>query len=238
MGRLSAAAALLLGAGVSLLGYDALSRALSVDALIRAGEGVRNGGLRLSRAELSDTAARLEAASDPSPDAEEAGALTFLHYAAADAAAERGDVAAAQRERATARAMAVKTLAAAPTRADVSLALAELRFLDGQDRAAIARPLLLSYETAPRELWIIERRIGLGLRLAAGAGPDLLPHIIADIRTLGEPFRSTDYYRELAVAAWRAGPYAVALVRRELAPEPLSFFNRDLDQLAARPTSP
>ncbi|HZB93311.1 MAG TPA: hypothetical protein VE397_17825 [Stellaceae bacterium] len=223
---------------MALGGYDALSRALGVDGLVRTGDGVRNGGLRLSRAELLDAAARLEAASGPSPDAEEAGALTFLHYAAADAAAEGGDSAGAVRERAAARAMAVKTLAAAPTRADVSLALAELRFLDGKDRGEIVRPLLLSYETAPRELWIIERRIGLGLRLAATAGPDLMPHIIADIRTLGEPFRSTDYYRELAVAAWRAGPYAVALVGRELAPEPLSFFNRDLGQLAARPPSP
>lgn len=234
---------IVLGLGVGLGGISAVSRELVAGNLVRTGYGVRNGGLMLSLPELLTTASRLAAATAPSPNAEEAGALTFLDYAAAMASMDSGDKATMTRELAAARIAAVQTLSLAPTRADVSLALAEIELLSGKDREAISRPLLLSYVTAPRELWIIERRIAIGLRLAAEATPDLMPHILSDIRTLGEPFRSTDYYLELARAARNGGPYAIALVRRELAAiddQPLQAFNADLDKLAsaARTTAP
>ncbi len=226
------------GLAIAAGGIQLVSRTLATGAMTRLGNNVRNGGLQLSKAALVATAARLDAASAERRTGEEAGALTFLYYAAAEDSMRNGNAAEAQQELAAAKAAARQTLQLAPTRADVSLALAEMEYLTGANRDAIAKPLLLSYQTAPRELWIIERRIGLGLRLADQASPELLRYIVSDIRTLGEPCRDTALYFELARAAFNAGPYATALVRRELAAindQPLRAFNQDIDQLERPP---
>lgn len=213
-------------------------RAADTGELVTTGKVVRSGRFELSKAELLAMAARLEAASTSMRSADEAAALTFLYYAAAEDSAREGDTAGRKQQLATARQRALQTLSMAPTRADVSLVLAEIEYLSGESYAEVARALLLSYLTAPRELWIIERRIGLGLRLAPIATPELTAHIVGDIRVMGEPFRDPTLYLELARAAYAGGPYAIALVRRELAAihdQPLHVFNYDLEQLKAAP---
>lgn len=227
-----------LGLAIAAGGIQLSSRTLATGAMTRLGNDVRNGGLELSQAVLVATAARLDAASAEWRTGEEAGALTFLYYAAARSSMANGNAAEAQQELAAAAAAARQTLQRAPTRADVSLALGEIEYLTGGTRDAMTKPLLLSYQTAPRELWIIERRIGLGLRLADRANPELRRYIVSDIRTLGDPFRDTVLYLELARAAFNAGPYATALVRHELASindQPLQAFNQDIEKLQRPP---
>jgi hypothetical protein len=231
------ASALLIAAGLAIAagGASLLSREARTAALVEVGTSMRDGATDRSHAELLAAAARLEATA-PVRTADEAGALTFLYYAAAQASRRAGDAAAAASELAAARRFSVETLARAPTRADVSLLLATIQFATGQPRQAIDAALLLSYETAPRELWIIERRIWLGLRLAATATPELRSHIVNDIRTMGAPFHSANLYLELAQAARAAGLYAITLVRHELAAinnQPLQAFNIYLAQLDA-----
>lgn len=236
--RFSGLVLFLAGFAVALAGLHFGDETLRSGALIATGNAVRNGGLELSRADLESAAARLEAVSAPDPSADEAGALTFLHYAAADQAMRADDITGAHQELEAAKRNARQTLRRAPTRADAALALAEIEYLEGGGMEAIAPPLLLSYQSAPRELWIVERRIGLGLRVASDANPELLRNIDADIRIMGEPFRDVALYRELAEAAHNAGPYAVALVREQLATQidqPLQTFNKDLAALEAPP---
>jgi hypothetical protein len=230
---------LLIVAGLATVagGASVLSRVARTGDLLEFGTAVRNGGADFTHAELLAAAESFEATSAAARTADEAGALTYLYYAAAQASRRAGDGGAADREMAAARRMAVATLERAPTRADIALVLAAIEFESGKERRAVDAPLLLSYETAPRELWIIERRIWLGLRLAATATPELMSHIVSDIRTMGEPFRSTNLYMELAQAAHAAGAYAIALVRRELAAihnQPLQTFNIYLAQLDAK----
>jgi hypothetical protein len=229
---LLAAAGLALAAG----GAGPLTRIVKTADLVAIGTGATGDGADLSRTELRATADRLEAASARARTADEAGALTFLFYAAAQASWRAGDAAASESEIAAARKAAVETLSKAPTRADVALALAWIELAAGKERQALDAPLLLSYETAPRELWIIECRIWLGLRLAATATPELRAHIVNDIRTMGQPFRSANLYLELAQAARASGLYAITLVRHELAAidnQPLQAFNIYLAELDA-----
>ncbi|HEV2302423.1 MAG TPA: hypothetical protein VGR91_12720 [Stellaceae bacterium] len=212
-----------------------LYRTLRAADAVAASYGVRNGGIELTRNELDSAILRLAAL--PLPGADEEGALTFLDYAAADGAARRHDEAQWRRQLLATREAARRTLLLSPSRADVSLALAEVEYLLHAPRQAVEAPLELSFASAPRELWIVKRRIGLGLRLAPDASPRLEKHIESDIRILGEPFRSLDNYWVLARAALRAGPAAIALVRQILArghPWPFQFFNQDLDRLSAR----
>jgi hypothetical protein len=224
-------AGLAIAAGGGLLLYRTMRSA----GAVAAGYGIRNGGAKVTGEEREAAIRRLEAITRP--DAEDEDALTFLHYAAADAAARRHDAALWRRQLRATKKAARATLGLSPTRADAALALAEVEYLLGAPTDAVERPLLLSYLTAPRELWVIERRVGLGLKLAAVASPRLEAHIESDIRILGEPYRSTGNYRILARAAFDAGPAAIALVRDVLArghPWPFHFFNEDLDRLRSR----
>jgi hypothetical protein len=224
----------IIGLELAINGAELAWHMLCTDSLVRTAIHVRNGGLSLPKSDLLADAAQLDERSGDDRTADEAGALVFLYYAAAQISQGEGNAGEATQELMAARKMCVQTLALAPTRADVALALAEIEFLLGSSKEAVERPLILSYLTAPRELWIIERRIGLGLRLASAASPELLPHILSDIDTLGEPYRDTGLYRDLAQAAHSGGPYAVALVRRELGtkdPEPLAAFNAFLAQI-------
>lgn len=217
--------------GGGLLLYGSLRSA----GAVAAGYGVRNGGVELTGKELDSAILRLAAL--PRRGADEEGALTFLDYAAADRAARRRDAAQWRRELLATRQAARRTLSLSPTRADISLALAEVEYLLHAPREAVEAPLELSFAAAPRELWIVKRRIGLGLRLVPDASPGLRNLIESDIRLLGEPFRSLDNYWVLARAAQRAGPVAIALVRQILArghPWPFQFFNQDLARLSAR----
>ena len=239
MARVGGISFMVIGAAIALSGASVVARAIETGPLVRIGNDARNGDPRPPAAALPAAIAGLEALSQRSGD--EAGALTFLHYALAEDAIGRGDAAAARQDAARAEAGARETLRLAPARADVALALAELRYRRGADRAAIEAPLRLSYSTAPRELWIIERRIDLGLRMAPliateGAWSDLLGDIKRDIRTLGEPGHDPVYYLEIARAAYASGFYAMALARQELAavsPQSLQVFNQDIEALGA-----
>ena len=230
--RPASAALVLLGLAMAAAGGLLLYLTLRSADAVALGDPLREEGVNPSAAERVAAIARLEAL--PRRRANEEDALAFLHYAAADAAARRRDAALRRRELISAREAARATLRQSPERAEAALALAEIDYLLGAPRRQIERALMLSYETAPRELWIAERRIGLGLQLAAAAPPELEARIESDIRFLGEPFRSTENYRVLARAADRAGPAAVELVRDVLArghPWPFQIFNQDLERL-------
>jgi hypothetical protein len=233
--KLCAAGFLVVGLGIAAGGGLLLYRSLRSADAVAAGYGVRNGGIELSGKELDAAILHLRAL--PLPDADEEGALTFLEYAAADRAARARDGARWRRDLLATREAARRALYLSPTRADISLALAEVEYLLHAPQQAVEAPLELSFVSAPRELWIVKRRIGLGLRLAADASPRIEDHIESDIRVLGEPFRSLDNYWVLARAAAAAGPIAIALVREILArghPGPFQVFNQDLDRLPAR----
>ena len=118
----------LIAAGIIIAaaGATLLYRTVKTADLIATAYGVRNGGLSLSEAELNATIARLAEAAGPQADADQEAALTFLHYASAQAAAARGDKGTWLRELLAARVGAREALALEPTRADVSLALAEI----------------------------------------------------------------------------------------------------------------
>jgi hypothetical protein len=172
--------------------------------------------------------------------AAELGALAFFHYAAADEALVRADRTAWQRELIAAGAAARQALSLSPARADLALALAEIEFLRGGPGPNVYQPLELSYHTAPRELWVVQRRIGLGLRLIAVAPRDIVERVISDVHILGEPFRDTDQYRILAQAAYVAGPAALAIVERELGrghPWPFGAFEKFLSEFRAAETT-
>jgi hypothetical protein len=229
-----------IGLEIAISGAQLAWQMLRTDPLVRTADNVRDGVVTLPKSELLADAATLEARSGDRRTGDEAGALAILYYAAAQDSQNEGKTDEATREFIAARTMCLQTLAQAPTRADISLALAEIEYLLGHGPDAIEKPLLLSYLTAPRELWIIQRRIDLGLRLAAKASPELRARIVSDVDTLGEPYRDTNLYLILAQAAHNSGPYAVALVRHELAainPEPLEAFNLDLEKLERFPAS-
>jgi hypothetical protein len=200
---------------------------------------VRNGGAQLTMAQRDAAIAHLEAL--PGPGADALAALAFLHYAAADDLAARHETERWRDELIATGAPARRALALAPTRADVALMLAEVEFLRGGAGTRVYAPLELSYDTAPRELWVVKRRIGLGLRLVATAPGGLGDRIAGDIRILGEPGRDTDNYRVLARAALLAGPAAIATVRRELGlghPWPFQIFEQYLIELNAQRQAP
>lgn len=233
--NLRAAAFLVVGLGIATGGSLLLYRSLRSASAVAAGYGVRNGGLELSGKEVDSAILQLTAL--PLADADEESALAFLDYTAANDAARARDGARWRRDLLATREAARRALYLSPARADVSLALAEVEYLLHAPRQAVEAPLELSFVSAPRELWIVKRRIGLGLFLAADASPRIEAHIESDIRVLGEPFRSLDNYWVLARAAAAAGPVAIALVREILArghPWPFQFFNQDLDRLSAR----
>jgi hypothetical protein len=76
--------------------------------------------------------------------------------------------------------------------------------------------------------------------LVTTADPQLEALIARDVRLLGQPYRGTDLYRILAAAAFRAGPPAVDMVRRELAQvheQPLHIFEGAVAEMAARRAS-
>src|SRR6266851_1832171 len=91
---------LLIAAGLAIAaaGAGLLSRVVKTGELAEFRNGSSNGGADLSAAELLATADRLAAASAPARTADEAGALTFLYYAAAQASRRVGDLAAAAGE--------------------------------------------------------------------------------------------------------------------------------------------
>lgn len=196
---------------------------------------LRSGDETLSADRLAAGIGQLEQVR--APNADEYGALAFLHYAAADNALVRRDRMLWQQELDAAATDATEALVRSPTRADLSLILAEIEFLRKGAGPEVYRALTLSYWTAPRELWIVQRRIGLGLRLIAVAPPDLADAIVGDIHILGEPFRDTERYRILAQAAFVAGPAAVGVVERELGlghPWPFQLFEQDLAELSSK----
>lgn len=220
-------------------GVLSLERTWRLAAWIAAGYAVRNGGAQLTTAQRNAVIAHLEAAARPGADA--LAALTFLHYAAADDPAAGRGTERRRDELIATGALARRALAVAPTRADLALVLAEIEFLRGGAGPAVYAPLELSYDTAPRELWIVERRIGLGLRLIATAPRALGDRIADDIRILGEPFRDTSNYRVLAREAFLAGPAAIATVRRELGlghPWPFQIFEQYLTELNSQRQAP
>jgi len=234
--RLAGAMLAALGFAIAGAGAALLYRTAQTGSDVESGNGIRNGGLSLSETVLNGTTERLGLRAGPRANADELGALTFLHYALAEAAVGRGDRKGWIRELLAARASARQALALEPTRADVSLALAEIEFLLHGAGKPADTALELSFLTAPRELWIVERRIGLGFKLIATAGPDLRSLVAGDVRALGQPYRDTSYYRELARAAYLAGPAAIAFVRGVLATvheQPLQIFDSDLAQMEA-----
>lgn len=230
----------LIGLEMAISGAQLAWRTLRTDSLVRIANDAISGAVRLPKSELLADAAALETRSGDHRTGDQAGAIAFLYYIAAQDSQNEGKTDEATREITAARDMCLETLQVAPTRADVALALAEIEYLLGRDRAAVEGPLLLSYLAAPRELWIIKRRINLGLRLVSQATPDLRAHIASDVETLGEPYRDTNLYLILAQAARNAGPYAVAFVRHKLAAinsEPLEAFNLDIEKLEGIPAA-
>ena len=228
LGRGLVVVAALLLAG---FGWATLRQIRSVDGWVRTADRLRSGDQVVPPSDVARGIAQLEAIPDPSADM--LGALTFLHYAAAEDALLRSDRTTWLLELANAAERARQALALSPGRADVAVALAEVEFLLSGPSPGVFRALELSYHTAPRELWIAQRRIGLGLRLLAVAPPDIADHVISDVRILGEPFRDTDRYRILAQAAFAAGPAATAMVERELGggqPWPFMAFEKYLAQ--------
>lgn len=184
-----------------------MGRRLSHAILLLFGLAVAAGGIALLYRSMAAT----------EDGAEAAAARMFRHYAAA---ATASDYLHWRRELLEALAAGRQALTENPARADVSLQLAAIEFWLFGAGDAVYAPLRLSFVTAPRELWIIERRIGLDLELVADAAPDLQADISRDIQVLGEPFRDTGNYRILARAAAAAGPLAAARVRKELGPDP------------------
>jgi hypothetical protein len=215
-------------------GWFSFERVWNSAGWIAAADSLR-GGEPLPPARLEAGIARLGSLHDP--DGAELGALAFLHYAAAEHAIARNDIEGWRRELTEAAEAAKRGLSVAPTRADLALVLAEVEFLQHGAGAAVYAPLALSYRLAPRELWIAQRRVELGLRLLAVAPPEIGDAVMSDVRMLGEPFRDTSRYRILAQAALAAGPAAVTAVERELGRGhlwPFQIFERDLAELSAQ----
>lgn len=202
---------------------------------VATGYGLRNGGLRLTPAQVSSSLAGFGSSTSLlPPTADEEAALTFIYYEAADQAARSRNKVEYQNYLKAAQTSARRVVSLSPTRGDMSLVLAEIEYLLGAPRDAVEHALMLSFMTSPRELWIARRRIGLGLRLAPVDRSDLEQSVEADVRLLGEPYQSLGNYMALAQAAANAGPVAIALVREILArghPWPFKFFNEDLQRL-------
>ncbi len=231
-----AAAAVLVVAGLALsLGGLAVARnSLATDALIARSSLAWQGVETLSAAEATAMIDTLRRVAGEGGSADEAAALSFLHSVAASEAAIQRDAATWRRELRAARADARMTLALAPARADVALSLAEAEFQLGAGDDSVDTALRLSFDVAPRELWIAQRRIGLGLRLIATAPSDIRSNVARDVRMVGEPAQNLERYRILASAAFLAGPAAVAFVRSELSvahEQPLALFNAYLAEL-------
>jgi hypothetical protein len=236
--RLSRGAIACLGVAIAVAGALSFERTWHTGGLVAAVDGLRGNGETLPPARLETAISQLEA--QHGARAAELGALAFFHYAAADEALVHGDRTAWQRELIAAGAAARQALSLSPARADLALALAEIEFLRGGPGPNVYQPLELSYRIAPRELWVVQRRIGLGLRLIAVAPRDVVERVISDIHTLGAPFADTDQYRILAQAAYVAGPAALAIVERELGrghPWPFGAFETFLGELRARETA-
>jgi len=226
---------LIAGLALTAAGWAAFDRGRHSAGWVAAADRVRGGSEILPPAQLESGIGELQSL-DP-PGATELGGLAFLHYAAAENAIAHGDTDGWRRELAAVGDAARRGLAVAPTRADLALVLAETEFLQHGANAAVYAPLALCYRMAPRELWIAQRRIALGLRLLTVAPPDIADDITADIGILGEPFRDTARYRILAQAALAAGPAAVTAVERELGrghPWPFQLFEQDLAELSAK----
>jgi hypothetical protein len=233
-----AVAALLVVVGLALsLGGFALARnSLATDDLIERSNLAWRGVVSLSITEMTAMIDTLRRVAGERPTADEAAALTFLHSVAASQAAIQRDAATWRQELRAARVDALKALASAPTRADVALSLAEAEFLLGAGDDVVDKAIRVSFEVAPRELWIVQRRILLGLRLIANAPPDIRLNIARDVGVMGEPSQNLGYYRGLASAAFLAGPAAVVFVRSELSvahEQPLALFNAYLAELEA-----
>lgn len=235
--RLGAGLMLLAGLAIAAAGWLLLDRTRHSVEWVTAADGLRGGAdpAAITPARLETGIKELQRLQGP--EANELGALAFLHYAAAETAIAANDSEGWRRELTAAAGAARQGLALAPTRADLALVLAEIEFLQHGATAAVYPPLALSYSTAPRELWIAQRRIALGLRLLAVAPRDIAEDVTADIRILGEPFRDTSRYRLLAQAALVAGPAAVTAVERELGRGqlwPFQLFEQYLADLSAQ----
>jgi hypothetical protein len=203
---------------------------LTVDELVAAGDALGRAGAGADAAQLQAALAGL----DGQAGAEAAAARMRLRYALAWKMPDRLEW---RRQLLAALTDGREGLAASPTRADIALLIADIEFVLFGPGSWVYQPLELSFRSAPREEWLIYKRIDLDLRLVAAAPPEAKAGIVGDIAVLGEPFRSTDHYRVLARAAYRAGPAAIAAVRQQLArghPWPLQFFNEDLNRLATR----
>jgi len=225
-----ASAGLALAAG----GWLSFDRTLHTAGWVDLASHVRSGDERVPAARIEAATERLAAVRDPGAD--EFGALAFLRYAAADDALVRGDRAAWQRDLADAGDAARRGLALSPARADLAVALAEIEFLRHGPGPEVYQLLDLSFRTAPRDMWIVQRRIALGLRLIAVAPPDIADHVVADIRILGAPFADPEQYRILAQAAFVAGPAAEATVERQMGmghPWAFGAFEKYLGELRA-----
>jgi hypothetical protein len=230
---------LLAGVALAAAGWSSLDRARHSAEWVTAADNLRGGGKMLPQARLETGIRELESLQDPAAD--ELGALAYLHYAAAETAIAGADSDGWGRELAAAAEAARQGLALGPTRADLALVVAEIEFLQHGATAAVYAPLTLSYRMAPRELWIAQRRIALGLRLLAVAPRDIAEDVTSDIRILGEPFKDTNRYRLLAEAALAAGRAAVTAVERELGrghPWAFQLFEEDLAELSAQRAAP
>ncbi|HEX3538475.1 MAG TPA: hypothetical protein VHU15_17080 [Stellaceae bacterium] len=233
--RLGRGVILLAGLALAVAGWQSLDRTWHSAEWVAAADGLRGGGETMPPARLEAGIKELQRLQRPQAD--ELGALAFLHYAAAENALAANDGDGWRWELSAAAAAARQSLILAPTRADLALVLAEAEFLQHGATAAVYPPLALSYRTAPRELWIAQRRIALGLRLLAVAPREIAEDVTSDIRILGEPFRDSSRYQLLAEAALVAGPAAVTAVERELGrghPWPFQLFEQDLAELSAK----
>ena len=237
--RLGRGVILIIALAIAAAGWRLFERARHSAEWVAAAEALRSGGDTLPAERLATGIRTLEAL--PEPGAAELGALAFLHYATAENAATANDTETSRRELDAAADAARRGLTLAPTRADLALVLAEIEFLQHGASTAVYAPLALCYRMAPRELWIAQRRIALGLRLLAVAPRDIADNVTSDIRILGEPFRDTSRYRILAQAAFLAGPAAVTAVERELGrghPWTFELFEQNLAELSAKRATP
>src|SRR5579883_2799146 len=235
LSRSKCTALALVAAGISLTtaGVFLLYVSLVCGEAMRIAYDERNGA-NVPRSDIDRAIVQLDGVARFSViSAEGVAALAFLHYAAAGRARQT-NTALWLSELSATRQAARQALRLSPTRADVSLVLAEAEYLLDPSQRNFEAPLLLSLVTAPRELWIATRRIGLELRVFQDVSPEVEVGIEADIRLLGEPYQSLDNYEVLARAASNGGPAAIALVQEILArghPWPFRFFNEDLERL-------
>lgn len=236
---MSRGAILVAGLALAAAGWLGLEQSWRTGDLVAEAARLRIGAETPSPARLETGIRELRAIRNPG--ANELGALAFFDYAAAEATRSRGDRATAQQQLDEAAAAAREALALSPARADLALVLAEIELLREGAGPKVYEALTLSYRTAPREMWIVKRRIGLGLRLIAVAPHEIADDVMSDVHMLGEPFSDPERYRILAEAAYIAGPAAIATVERELGlghPWPFGAFEKDLSELRTRRATP